>query len=57
MSDIFVNPTDRCGGFIVVADVTHEFAGQILYRGENPARDNLALNLGKPNFDLVEQLA
>src|SRR6516225_7716311 len=54
MSDIFVNPMQRCGGFVVVADVAHELAGDALYRSENPARDNLALNLGKPNFDLVE---
>jgi hypothetical protein len=54
MSDIFVDPTDRCRSFVVVADVVHELAREILYGSEDTSRNNVALNLGKPNFDLVE---
>ena len=54
MSNVFVDPTDRGRGFVVVADVAHELARQILYGSEDPSRNNVALNLGKPNFDLVE---
>ena len=54
MSNIFVDPTDRCRSFVVVADVAYELARQIFYRSEDTSRNNVALNLGKPNFDLVE---
>lgn len=54
MTDILVDPTDRCRGFVVVADVAHELAREIPYGSEDASRNNVALNLGKPNFDLVE---
>ena len=54
MTDILVDPADRSRGFVVVAYVAHELARQILYRSEDASRNNVALNLGKPNFDLVE---
>jgi hypothetical protein len=54
MTDILVDPADRSRGFVVVADVAHELARQILYRSKDSSRNNVALNLGKPNFDLVE---
>ena len=54
MSDVFVDPTDRGRSFVVVADVAHELARKILYGSEDTSRNNVALNLGKPNFDLIE---
>ena len=54
MIDIFVDPTDWGGGFIVVANVAHQLAREILYRSEDPSGNHVALNLGEPNFDLVE---
>src|SRR5258708_12578193 len=54
MTEVLVDPTDRCRGLIVVADVTHELASEILYGGEDTSRNNVALNLGKPNLDLIE---
>ena len=54
MSGIFVDPTYRCRSFVIVADVAHELAREILYRSEDTSRNNVALNLGKPNFDLVK---
>ena len=54
MSDILIDPADRGCRFVIDADVAHEFARQILHRGEDSPRNNGALNLGKPNFNLVE---
>ena len=54
MSDIFVDPTYRCRSFVIVADVAHELARKILYGSEDTSRNNVALNFGKPNFDLIK---
>src|ERR1700675_704711 len=54
MSDVLVDPTDRCRGLVVVADVTHELAREIFYRSEDTSGNHISLNLGKPNFDLVK---
>jgi len=54
VSDILIDPADRGCRFVIDADVAHEFARQILHRGEDSPRNNVALNLGKPNFNLVE---
>ena len=54
MSNVFVDPTDRGCSFVVVTNVAHELARKILYGSEDTSRNNVALNLGKPNFDLVE---
>ena len=37
-----------------MTDVAFKFAGQVLDRGEDSAGDDLALDPGKPVFDLVE---
>lgn len=34
MTDVLVDPTDRGHGLVVVADVTHELACEILYKGK-----------------------
>ena len=54
MIDIFVDPPDWGGGFIVVTNVAHQLAGEILYRSEDTSGNNVTLNLGEPNFDLVK---
>ena len=54
MTDVLVDPTDRSRSLVVVADVAHELAREILYGSEDTSRNNVALNLGKPNFDLIE---
>src|SRR5258707_6664436 len=53
MGDIFIDPTDGCRSFVVVADVAHKLAREILYGIEDTSRNYVALNFGKPNFDLV----
>ena len=37
-----------------MTDVTHQLAGQILDRGEDPARNDLARDPREPVFDLIE---
>jgi hypothetical protein len=54
MRNIFVDPADGRGGFVVVADVAHQLTREIPHRSEDTSRNNLALNLGKPNFYLIE---
>jgi hypothetical protein len=54
MSDILVDPTDRCRGLVVAADVTHELARKVFDRSEDTSGNHVMLNLGKPNFDLVK---
>ena len=54
MSNIFVDPTDWRGGFIVVTNVAHQLAREILYRSEDTSGNNVTLNLREPNFDLVK---
>ena len=54
MIDVFVDPTDWGGGFIVVTNVAHQLAREILYRSEDTSGNNVTLNLGEPNFDLVK---
>ncbi len=36
------------------ADVAHDLAGEIGHGGEDAPGDHVALNLRKPQFDLVE---
>ena len=54
MIDIFVDPTYWRGGFIVVTNVAHQLAREILYRSEDTSGNNVTLNLREPNFDLVK---
>ena len=54
MGDIFIDPTEGGRSFVVVADVAHKLGREILYGIEDTSRNNVALNFGKPNFDLVK---
>ena len=54
MGDIFIDPTDGCRSFVIVADVAHKLAREILYGIEDTSRNYVALNFGKPKFDLVK---
>ena len=38
-----------------MADVTHEFAREVLDRGENPAGVPIAFDAGESEFDLIER--
>ena len=54
MRRIAIGPLDRLGVAIVVADVAAEFSSEIRDGDEDPAGDDVTLDLGKPEFDLVE---
>ena len=54
MIELIVDPTDRCRAFVVFADGANELARESPYGSEDASRDNIALNLGKPNFDQVD---
>jgi hypothetical protein len=49
-----VSPFDRSGGLVVVADVAKDFSSEIVERGKEASRDDLPLDFGKPDFDLVK---
>jgi hypothetical protein len=49
-----VSPLDGSGRLVVVADVTEDFSSEIVEGGKNASSDDLPLNFGKPDFDLVK---
>ncbi|MFP6898363.1 MAG: hypothetical protein VCA38_17305 [Roseibacillus sp.] len=50
---VAIDPFERLGLGVVVADVAHDLAFKGL-GGEDPSGDQVALDLGEPDFDLVE---
>ena len=51
---IAVSPFERFCLLVVFADVAHDFAAEIVLRSEDSAGDQIALDFGEPDFDLVE---
>jgi len=47
-------PFHRFWIVVVVTNIAHQFFGQVLDRSEDTASNHIALNLGKPQFHLVE---
>ena len=54
MVDILVSPPEGCCGFVVLLDVAEELSRQIGFGSEDSSSNDLALNFGKPDFDLIE---
>ena len=54
MIGILKSPTEGCGGFVVLLDVADQLSGEISCRSEDPASDDIALDFGKPDLDLIE---
>jgi hypothetical protein len=58
LSGILIAPKerDRPGDrpFVVAADVTHDFSGEICFGCEDAASNDVALDFREPDFDLVE---
>ena len=54
MSDVTIGPLERFGVGIVGTDVAHDFAFEIVSRRADAASDQIALNFGEPDFDLIE---
>ena len=55
MSDVTIGPLERFGVGIVGADVTHDFAFEIVSGGEDAASDQVTLDLGKPDSTWLSQ--
>ena len=53
MGGIAVGPFEGAGGFVVVAQVTHDFLFEVEPGSENAARNHVALEFAKPQFDLI----
>ena len=51
---ILNSPTEGCGGFVVLLDVADQFSGEVGCGSEDAASDDIALNFGKPDLDLIE---
>jgi hypothetical protein len=49
-----VSPFDRSGGLIVVTDVAKDFSPEIVEGGKDASGDDLPLDLGEPDFDLIK---
>jgi hypothetical protein len=49
-----VSPFDGSGSLVVVPDVTKEFSSEIVDGGKDASRDDLPLDFGEPDFDLVK---
>jgi hypothetical protein len=54
MIGILKSPTEGCGGFVVLLDVTDQLSGQVGCRSEDSPSDDIALDFGKPDLDLIE---
>ena len=54
MVDILVSPTEGCRGFVVLLDVTDQLWREVGFGSEDAPSNDLALNSGKPDFDLIE---
>src|SRR5260370_7341874 len=54
MIGIFKSPTEGCGGFVVLLDVTDQLSGEVVGRGEDSPSDEIALDFGKPDLDLIK---
>ena len=54
MREVAVGPFDGRGMLVVMTDVAHELARQVVDRGEDPAGDHLAFDAAEPEFDLIE---
>src|ERR1700693_4001518 len=50
---MLVDPTDRCRTVFVLADVANELTLETLHGSEDASRNNIAMNLRKPSFDLI----
>lgn len=54
MRGIRIAPRDGIRVLVVAADVAHEFASEVGHGREDAAGNGVALDLGEPQFDLVQ---
>ena len=51
---ILKSPAEGGSGFVVLLDIADELSGEVGCGSENAPRDDVALNFGKPDLDLIE---
>src|SRR5262245_34973876 len=51
---ISVGPFEGLGVFVVDFDIASEFAGEVGFGSKDAAGDQIALNVGEPDFDLIK---
>ena len=51
---ILKSPAEGGSGFVVLLDIADELSGEVGCGSENSPRDDVALNFGKPDLDLIE---
>ena len=54
MRGIAIGPLDRFRSAVVMPDIAHELAGEIGDGGKDTECDDVTLDLGEPDFNLVE---
>ncbi len=54
MRRIAIGPLDRLGASVVATDVATDLASEIWNRGEDAPGDEVPLDFGEPDLDLVE---
>ena len=54
MIGILTTPAEGCCGFVILLDVTNELSGEVACGSEDSPSNDIALNFGKPDLDLIE---
>ena len=54
MRRVAIGPTDRLRCFVVAMDISTNLASQVGDGGEDAARQQVALDLRQPEFDLIQ---
>jgi hypothetical protein len=49
-----VGPFEGLGAFVVDSDIASDFAGEVGFGSKDAAGDQISLNFGEPDFDLIE---
>ena len=49
-----IGPLEGFGAFVVALDIAGDFASEVSFGSEDAAGDQIALNFGEPEFDLIE---
>ena len=51
---ISVGPLEGFGSFVVAHDIAGDFASEVSSGSKDAAGEQIALNFGEPDFDLIE---
>jgi hypothetical protein len=49
-----IGPLEGFGSFVVAVDIAGDFASEVSSGSEDAAGEQIALNFGEPDFDLIE---